>query len=84
MYGSNIGSLAVYTSTKSNPMIEVNRITGEQGDRWIILDTNIDVTLQSKEWVRIIIEASVGSGAQGRKTLFFFLIDSLFIFNFFR
>ena len=65
MHGEDIGSLVVYTSTKSNPMTEVNRITGEQGDQWMKFNTDIGVALQDNEWVRIIIEGVVGTGFQG-------------------
>ncbi len=68
MYGVNIGSLVIYTNTKSNPMTEVNRITGEKGDQWMKLNTDIGVTLQNKDWVRIIVEGVIGQGFQGRRT----------------
>lgn len=79
MYGPDIGSLIIYTSTKANPMIEVNRLTGEKGNQWIKLSTDIGVTLQNKEWVRIIVEATVGNGFLGKRKFFsFFLINFLF------
>jgi hypothetical protein len=65
MHGEDIGSLVLYTSTKSNPMTEVNKITGEQGDQWMKLNTDIGITLQNNEWVRIIIEGVIGNGFQG-------------------
>jgi len=67
MYGEDVGSLVIYTSTKSNPMTEVNRITGEQGNQWKKLNTDIGVTLQDKESLRIIIEGVVGPYILGRK-----------------
>jgi hypothetical protein len=67
MFGPNIGSLIIYTSTKANPMVEVNRLTGEKGNQWLKLDTDIGVPLQSKEWVRIIVEATVGDGFLGKR-----------------
>ncbi len=70
MYGPDIGSLIIYTSTKANPMIEVNRLTGEKGNQWIKLSTDIGVTLQNKEWVRIIVEATVGNGFLGKRKFF--------------
>jgi len=75
MYGIDISSLVIYTSTKSNPMTEVARRSGEQGNQWMRLDTDIGadigITLQNNEWLRIIIEAIVGAGFQGRKIFFF-------------
>ena len=68
MYGPDIGSLVIYTSTKANPMTEVYRITGDQGNQWIKLNADIGVTLQNKEWVRIIVEAVVGNGYLGKRT----------------
>ncbi len=81
MYGEDIGSLVIYTSTKSNPMTEVNRITGEQGNQWKKLNTDIGVTLQDKESLRIIIEGVVGPSILGRKkTLFVLSIISLMLY----
>ncbi len=65
MYGPDIASLVIYTSTKTKPMTEVNRITGEQGNQWIKLNTDIGVNLQNKEWLQIIIEGIVGASFQG-------------------
>lgn len=66
MYGVDIGSLVIYTSTKVNPMTEVNRISGEQGNQWIKLDTDIGAITRNDQWLRIIIEAVVGAGVQGK------------------
>lgn len=60
-------------------MTEVNRVSGEQGNQWIKLNTDIGAISQNQEWVRIIIEAVVGAGVQGRIKLFFF---SLIILSF--
>ncbi|CAF4949449.1 unnamed protein product, partial [Rotaria magnacalcarata] len=65
MYGEDIGSLVIYTSTKTNPMTEVYRIQGEQGNQWNILNVDIGVTLQTNENLRIIIEGVVGVSFQG-------------------
>ncbi|CAF4347101.1 unnamed protein product, partial [Adineta steineri] len=32
MHGEDIGSLVIYQNTKSNPMTQINKIDGEQGD----------------------------------------------------
>ncbi|UJR31098.1 hypothetical protein I4U23_018606, partial [Adineta vaga] len=65
MHGEDIGSLVIYTSTKANPKTEVNRINGEQGNLWKKLNTDIAVTLQNREWVRIIVEGIAGPSFQG-------------------
>jgi hypothetical protein len=71
MYGEDIGALVIYTSTKSNPLLtEVNRITGEQGNQWMKLNTDIGVTLQDTEWVRIVVEGVVGDSFQGTKMFY--------------
>jgi len=67
MFGPDIGSIAIYTSTKSNPMTEVNRLNGEKGNQWFKLDTDIGIIPQNQEWVRIIIEAVIGAGFLGKK-----------------
>lgn len=80
MHGEDIGSLIIYSNTKSNPRTEINRIEGEQGDQWIKLNTDIAVTLQENEWVRIIVEGVVGSDFQGKTKHinYSFLMISLF------
>ena len=50
---------------KTNPITEVNRVSGEKGNQWFQLNTDIGVQLQNKEWVRIIVEAVVGAGFSG-------------------
>ncbi len=72
MFGPDIGSLVIYTSTKSNSMTEVNRISGEQGNQWFKLNTDIGVAPQNQEWVRIIIEGVIGAGFLGKNNLIFF------------
>lgn len=66
MFGPETGSLVIYTDTKANPMRKVNEIIGEQGNQWIQLNTDIAVTLQNKEYLRIVIEAVVGNGSLSR------------------
>ena len=56
MYGEDIGSLVIYTSTKSNPMTEVNRITGEQGNQWIKLNTDIGITYKIKNGYELLLK----------------------------
>ena len=68
MHGEDIGALVIYTSTKSNPKTEVNRITGEQGNLWKQLTTDLAVNLQNRESVRIIVEGVAGKSFQGKKT----------------
>ncbi|CAF1593620.1 unnamed protein product, partial [Adineta ricciae] len=65
MHGEDIGALVIYTSTKSNPKTEVNRITGEQGNLWKQLTTDLAVNLQNRESVRIIVEGIAGNSFQG-------------------
>ena len=64
MYGSHIGSLIIYTQ-KSNVRTEVQRLTGEQGNFWLQLAVDIDVALQAKESLRIIVEGTVGDSYEG-------------------
>ena len=66
MHGPSIGSLIIYTSTKTNPMTEVKRIDGEQGDQWYHLQTDINVSLQTKQYLRIIVKGVAGDGIQGK------------------
>jgi hypothetical protein len=67
MYGSDIGSLVIYTSTQANPRTEVQRISGNQGNVWKPLTVDIAVTLQAKESVRIIVEGVVGVSHEGKE-----------------
>lgn len=68
MYGWDIGSLVIYTSTKANPMTEVNRVDGEQGNQWYHLQTDINVSLQTKQYLRIIVKGVAGPDVQGTET----------------
>ena len=77
MFGDDIGSLVIYTSTQANPMTEVNRVTGEQGDIWKKLSVDIAVNLQAKEWVRVIVEGVVGTGYLGTPKDFSHIIKTL-------
>ena len=67
MYGPDIGSLIIYTQTKTGPMTKVNEMIGEQGNQWIKLNTDVAVTFQSTDYLRIIVEAVVGKEFLGRK-----------------
>lgn len=66
MYGFEIGSLVIYTSTQAQPRTEVQRISGNQGNVWKPLAVDIAVALQTKESVRIIVEGVVGVGYEGK------------------
>lgn len=83
MFGPDTGSLVIYTDTKANPKTKVNEIIGEKGNQWIQLNTDIAVTLQSKEYLRILIEAVVGNGSLSKNEHFsllsFRLIFSQFV-----
>jgi hypothetical protein len=65
MYGPDIGSLIIYTKVAGNPMVEVQRLVGEQGNVWKQLSVDIAVTLQGRETVRLIVEGVVGRSYQG-------------------
>ena len=67
MYGFEIGSLVIYTSTQAQPRTEVQRISGNQGNVWKPLAVDIAVALQTKESVRIIVEGVVGVGYEGKR-----------------
>jgi hypothetical protein len=78
MYGTDVRSLVLYTSTKTNPMTEVNRLSGEKGNQWFKLDTDIGAIPTNQEWMRIIIEGVVGEGATGKKKFFLMIFSSYF------
>ena len=65
MYGDDIGSLVIYTSTKANPKTEVQRLSGNKGNMWLKLNVDIATSLQTKEWLRIIVEGVVGKSYDG-------------------
>ena len=65
MHGSDIGSLVIYSSTKTQQMNEIQRIDGEQGNVWKQLDVDLNVNLNDKEYLRIIVEGVVGGSFQG-------------------
>lgn len=67
MHGPDIGSLIVYTVKPDQTRTELQRITGEQGDLWKRWDLDINVSLGSREYLRIIIEATVGVSFQGKR-----------------
>ena len=69
MYGFDIGSLVIYTSTPANPRTEVQRISGNQGDIWKSLTVDLAVVLQATESVRIIVEGVVGESHEGTRIL---------------
>lgn len=75
MYGEDIGSLAIYTTTKTNQMTEIYRISGAQGNEWKILNVDVGVTLQDKEWMRIVIEGVVGQSYEGIQNKIFNVFD---------
>lgn len=78
MFGPDIGSLIIYTQTKTGPMVKVNEIIGEQGNQWMKLSTDIAITLQSTDYLRIVVEAVVGKEFLGKREKIFCFFDRSF------
>ncbi|EDV21956.1 uncharacterized protein TRIADDRAFT_59472 [Trichoplax adhaerens] len=60
MYGSNTGSLNIYTNSSLSPMKKVWSKSGDQGDSWL----RAEVSFFSTGYFSVVIEATVG-GSKG-------------------
>ena len=73
MYGSSIGYLTVYKKTGSSVGTQIWRLSGNQGDEWLVAQVNVWSPLRS---FRLSFEGTVGSGNQGD-----IAIDDIAMFN---